>query len=121
FNTPGFPGMGCWVSYALGSESENLPSFVVLPDRRGFPSNGAKNWDAAFLPGQHQGTLVRVGAENPIEDLFAPKSDFISAKSEAAALSVMERLNRAHATARAEDLRLEARIRSYELAARMQL
>jgi hypothetical protein len=121
FNTPGFPGMGCWVSYALGSESENLPAFVVMPDVRGFPSNGAKNWDAAFLPGQHQGTLVRVGAPNPIEDLFPPKTNFISTESETASLAVMERLNRQHAATRTEDPRLEARIRSYELAARMQL
>ena len=121
FNTPGFPGMGCWVSYGLGSESENLPAFVVMPDLRGFPSNGAKNWDAAFLPGQHQGTLVRVGAQNPIEDLFPPKNGFISTESETASLAVMERLNRQHAATRAEDPRLEARIRSYELAARMQM
>ncbi len=53
FNLPGFPGMGSWVSYGLGSLSENLPSFVVLPDHRGFASNGPKNWDAAFLPSQH--------------------------------------------------------------------
>jgi Protein of unknown function (DUF1501) len=121
FNTPGFPGMGCWVSYALGSECENLPAFVVIPDLRGFPSNGAKNWDAAFLPGQHQGTLVRVGAENPIEDLFPPKTGFISTQSEAASLAALARLNRQHAAVRTEDPRLEARIRSYELAARMQL
>ena len=47
FNLPGFPGMGCWVSYALGSISDNLPTFVVLPDHRGFASNGPKNWDSA--------------------------------------------------------------------------
>ena len=44
FDTPGFPGMGCWISYALGSMNQNLPTFVVLPDRRGFASNGPKNW-----------------------------------------------------------------------------
>ena len=76
FVTPGFPGMGAWVSYGLGSLNENLPVFVVLPDLRGFPSNGQKNWDAAFLPGQHAGTTVRVGAANPIEDLFPAKQDF---------------------------------------------
>jgi hypothetical protein len=113
--------MGCWVSYALGSESENLPSFVVLPDRRGFPSNGAKNWDAAFLPAQHQGTLVRVGEERPIEDLFPAASARVRPGGDAAAAAVLARLNRMHATARADDARLEARIRSYELAARMQL
>jgi Protein of unknown function (DUF1501) len=121
FNTPGFPGMGCWVSYALGSESENLPAFVVLPDRRGFPSNGAKNWDAAFLPAQHQGTLLRVGDERPIDDLFPPAASWVSPQSDAAAAAVMARLNRDHAARHPEDPRLDARIRSYELAARMQL
>lgn len=122
FNTPGFPGMGSWISYALGTENENLPSFVVMPDNRGFPSNGAKNWDAAFLPGQHQGTLVRVGTPEPIEDLFPPaKAQFIQPASETASLDVLERLNRVHAAERPGDSRLEARIRSYELAARMQL
>jgi len=121
FDSPGFPGMGAWVSYGLGSLNENLPAFVVLPDSRGFPSNGAKNWDSGFLPAQHQGTVVRVGAENPIEDLFAGKSDFISAAGDAAGLRVLNQLNQAHAATRPGDSRLEARIRSYELAARMQL
>jgi hypothetical protein len=121
FNLPGFPGMGAWVSYALGSENENLPTFVVLPDLRGFPSNGAKNWDSAFLPAQHQGTIVRVGAPNPIEDLFPPPSGFVTRGGEAAGLRVLRELNQAHALERPGDARLEARIRSYELAARMQL
>ena len=121
FVTPGFPGMGAWISYGLGSLNENLPTFVVLPDLRGFPSNGQKNWDSAFLPGQHQGTLVRAGAESPIEDLFPAKADFISAAGESAGLDVLTKLNRAHAAARTGDARLEARIRSYELAAKMQL
>ena len=50
FQRPGFPGMGSWVSYGLGAINENLPTFVVLPDHRGFASNGPKNWGAAFLP-----------------------------------------------------------------------
>jgi hypothetical protein len=57
FQLPSFPGAGCWVSYGLGSMNENLPSFVVLPDHRGLPSNGVKNWDSAFLPSQHSGTV----------------------------------------------------------------
>jgi len=122
FNTPGFPGMGCWVSYGLGSLNENLPTFVVLPDHRGFPSNGAKNWDSAFLPTNHQGTLVRVGSDNPVEDLFPPPDNgFIQPRSERDTLSLLERLNRVHAGERPGDSRLDARIRSYELAARMQL
>ena len=70
FDRPGFPGMGCWVSYGLGSMNENLPTFVVLPDHRGLASNGTKNWDAAFLPAQHQGTVMYPGTEDPIADLF---------------------------------------------------
>jgi hypothetical protein len=70
FQLPGFPGAGAWVSYALGSENENLPVFVVLPDHRGYASNGPKNWHAAFLPAQHQGTVIRPGVANPIADLF---------------------------------------------------
>src|SRR5580658_8802150 len=72
FDTPGFPGAGAWVSYALGSENENLPTFIVLPDHRGFASNGPKNWGAGFLPAEHQGTILRPGAANPIADLHAP-------------------------------------------------
>ncbi|MFO1460422.1 MAG: DUF1501 domain-containing protein [Verrucomicrobiota bacterium] len=122
FQLPGFPGMGCWVSYGLGSENENLPAFVVLPDHRGFASNGPKNWDSAFLPGQHAGTMIFPGRETPIADLFPGfGGEFVTPDSEAAAHALMDRLNGAHATARPGDSRLEARIRSYELAARMQL
>jgi hypothetical protein len=122
FQMPGFPGMGAWVSYGLGSMNENLPAFVVLPDHRGYASNGPKNWHAAFLPAQHQGTVIRPGTPNPIADLFPDGGEeFITAASERAGSELLERLNRRHADARGEDSRLEARIRSYELAARMQL
>jgi hypothetical protein len=122
FQTPGFPGAGCWVSYGLGSLNDNLPTFVVLPDHRGLASNGAKNWDSAFLPSQHSGTVIYPGSETPIADLFPGKGgDFVSPASEAAAQSLLANLNHQHAATRPADPRLEARIRSYELAARMQL
>jgi hypothetical protein len=122
FQLPGFPGMGAWVSYGLGSLNENLPAFVVLPDHRGFASNGPKNWDAAFLPGNHAGTIIQPGRENPINDLFPGKAGgYVSAESEAAAHEAMAMLNRLHGHGREHDPRLEARIRSYELAARMQI
>ncbi|MDB6034882.1 MAG: hypothetical protein JWM16_5220 [Verrucomicrobiales bacterium] len=122
FQLPGFPGMGAWVSYGLGSMNENLPTFVVLPDHRGFASNGPKNWDSAFLPGQHAGTIIYPGRETPIADLFPGKAgEYVGPKSEAAAHAVLAKLNREHAATREGDARLEARIRSYELAARMQL
>jgi hypothetical protein len=122
FNRPGFPGMGAWISYGLGSLNDNLPTFVVLPDHRGFASNGTKNWDSAFLPAQHQGTVIYPGSETPIADLFpAKQGDFVTRGSQSGGIAALERLNRLHAAERPGDDRLEARIRSYELAARMQL
>ncbi|MGB3117452.1 MAG: DUF1501 domain-containing protein [Verrucomicrobiales bacterium] len=122
FNLPGFPGMGAWVSYGLGSLSDNLPTFVVLPDHRGFASNGPKNWDSAFLPSQHAGTVIYPGAETPIADLFPGKAGaYITRNSDATGLRVLQQLNGRHAAPRLDDGRLDARIRSYELAAKMQL
>jgi len=122
FNRPGFPGMGCWVSYGLGSMNENLPTFVVLPDHRGLPSNGTKNWDPAFLPAQHQGTIIYPGSDTPVADLHPDrKADFVTKDADRAAGQLLGQLNRVHAATRPGDDRLDARIRSYELAAKMQL
>jgi hypothetical protein len=121
FVLPGFPGAGSWISYALGSENDNLPTFVVLPDPRGFSPNGPKNWASGFLPAAHQGTLIKPSAANPIADLFPPKGTYITRGGDRDALSVLEQLNRRHQKSRPGDSRLEARIRSYELAAKMQL
>ncbi|MEL0117869.1 MAG: DUF1501 domain-containing protein, partial [Opitutae bacterium] len=120
FQRPGFPGAGSWVSYALGSENENLPTFVVLPDHRGYASNGPKNWGSAFLPTHTQGTTIFPQRENPIEDLHA-KADYITNESHRAGLQLVDRLNRRHFQTRQDDPRLEARIRSYELAGRLQI
>jgi hypothetical protein len=122
FNRPGLPSMGSWVSYGLGSLNDNLPTFVVLPDHRGLASNGTKNWDSAFLPAQHQGTLLQTGTPSPIVDLFPdPRANFTTPASELESLEILRSLNGLHATERPDDPRLDARIRSYELAARMQL
>ncbi len=122
FDRPGFPGMGCWVSYGLGSLNENLPTFVVLPDHRGLASNGTKNWDSAFLPSHHQGTVIYPSDKTPIADLFPDeRASFVTPASNQAGIELLARLNRVHAAERPGDDRLEARIRSYELAARMQL
>lgn len=120
FQDPGFPGMGSWVSYALGTLNDNLPTFVVLPDHRGFASNGPKNWGAAFLPTHTQGTMIFPQRENPIEDLL-PRADFVTAESDRDGLALLNQLNRDYQRQRPGDSRLEARIRSYELAAKMQL
>ncbi|QDV70021.1 hypothetical protein Poly24_37400 [Rosistilla carotiformis] len=120
FQRPGFPGMGAWVSYGLGAINENLPTFVVLPDHRGFASNGPKNWGSAFLPASAQGTTIFPQRENPIDDLTA-RADFVTATGDRDGLAVLDRMNRRHLQQHAGDSRLEARIRSYELAAAMQL
>jgi hypothetical protein len=75
FILSGFPAMGAWVTYGLGSESEDLPAFVVLPDRRGLPPGGPVNWGAGFLPAIHQGTVIETAeGRPPITDLFARKT-----------------------------------------------
>jgi hypothetical protein len=119
FDRPGFPGMGAWVSYGLGSLNNNLPTFVVLPDHRGFASNGPKNLGSAFLPAVDQGTVIRPGLSDPITYLKAP--DLFGEKADLDAHAVLRKLNGTYAEERPNDSRLDARIRSYELAARMQL
>ena len=122
FVLPGFPCMGAWISYALGSLNEDLPSFVVLPDHRGLPYNNKDNFSSAFLPVSNQGTIIEASAPNPINDLFPPSSaNFITEKSETDGLRVLKELNLEHRAKWRGDSRLDSRIASYELAARMQL
>ncbi|GMW03592.1 MAG: hypothetical protein AMXMBFR84_47260 [Candidatus Hydrogenedentota bacterium] len=121
FVLPGFPSAGAWVSYGLGSENDTLPTFVVLPDARGFPPNGPKNWSSGFLPSSFQGTLIKPGAENPIADLYPPPSTFVTKEGDVDALNALRDLNRMHQVDREGDSRLDARIASYELAAKLQL
>ena len=122
FVLPGFPCMGSWVSYGLGSMNENLPTFIVLPDGRGFAPNGPANWSAGFLPASHQGTMIRASSANPIYDLFPPKqSKYITEASEKDTWNLLRDLNRDHMAQREGDSRLDARIASYEMAAKLQL
>jgi hypothetical protein len=121
FVLPGFPSMGAWISYGLGSLTDNLPAFVVLPDSRGFAPNGPANWSAGFLPAAYQGTMVRPGAKSPIYDLFPPETPYVNRRSEADGLALLNKMNRLHQAGRVGDSSLEARIASYELAARLQL
>lgn len=120
FQDPGFPGSGSWVSYALGSENHNLPTFVVLPDHRGYASNGPKNWGSAFLPTHTQGTTIFPQRENPIPDLYA-NSKYVTDTSHRAGIDLINKLNARYAGSRPGDDRLESRIKTYELAAKLQL
>jgi hypothetical protein len=119
FLTPGFPCLGAWLSYGLGRLTDNLPAFVVLPDARGLPYNNAGNFSAGFLPAQHQGTVIG-SAERPVPDLF-PRRKFATPDAGRDGLELLRRFNADHAAARPGDSRLDARIASYELAAKMQL
>src|SRR5262245_13637617 len=121
FVLPGFPSFGAWVSHGLGSLNDNLPTFVVLPDSRGFAPNGPANWSAGFLPAADQGTMVKAASKIPIFDLFPPDEPELTPESQRAGLALLNRLNRAHRADREGDSRLDARIASYELAARLQL
>ncbi len=121
FLRPGFPSMGAWVSYALGSQNRDLPAFVVLPDGRGLPPGGPRNWAAGFLPATHQATAIHPGRREPVPNLFPPAGSGLSDTAARADRSVLHGLDRAYAASHPGDSRLDARVRSYELAARMQL
>jgi hypothetical protein len=122
FLLPGFPCFGSWVSYALGCETDNLPAFIVLPDARGLPYNQKGNFSAGFLPVSHQGTIINSGSGVSIPDLHPPaNARFITPESEREGRALLQRLNEAHLVKNPGEARLEARIRAYELAAKMQL
>ena len=118
FQANGFPSLGSWLSFGLGSETESLPAYVVLPDARGGPNGGASNWSSGFLPGEHQAVILR-GGDQPVRDLFPATP--ISEVAEQESLSLLRQLNAKHLARSGQDQQLLARIRSYELAGRMQL
>ncbi len=112
----GFPSLGAWVTYALGSENQNLPAYIAIPDPRGVPQNGSNNWGPGFLPAAFQGTTM--SASRPIRHLQAGD---ISPLKDRATRDLLMRMNQQHLEASAGDSKLAARIASYELAAKMQL
>ena len=120
FRLNGFPVMGSWISYGLGNLTDDLPTFVVLPDARGLPAGSTSNWSNGFLPARHQGVAFRTSGDgDAIGDLFPARS--IDARVERESRSLLARLNRRHMAEHGPEDALAARISSYELAARMQL
>ncbi|MBI2926507.1 MAG: DUF1501 domain-containing protein [Verrucomicrobia bacterium] len=115
----GFPCVGSWITYGLGSESANLPSFVVMSDplNRGLPKGNASNWGAGFLPSVYQGTWLRPQGE-PIDNLKRPAA--LTDERQRAQLDLLAKLNRRALAESAADSELAARIESFELAYRMQ-
>ncbi len=117
FTLDGFPSAGAWTTYALGSEAEDLPAYVAIPDVRGTPQSSVNCWGPGFLPAAFQGTDFN--AAKPVRNLARP--DGLDASADAAARAFLERQNRRHLERFPGDSELAARISSYELAAKMQL
>lgn len=117
FTLDGFPSIGGWTSYALGSENRDLPAYVAIPDPRGTPQASVNNWGPGFLPAAFQGTDFN--AAQPIRNLDRPAA--IASKTDKATRNYLQRLNAQHLERFPGDTELAARISSYELAARMQL
>jgi hypothetical protein len=116
----GFPCLGSWVTYGLGSESQNLPAFVVMYDTlgRGLPKGYAQNWGAGFLPSIFQGTALKPQGA-PIDNLYRPAD--LTDRQQRNQLDLLARLNRRQAAARPGESELAARIETFELAYRMQM
>jgi hypothetical protein len=115
----GNPSAGSWVTYGLGSENENLPGFVVMsdPKGRGLPKGHAANWTSGFLPGAFQGTWLKPSGD-PIDNLSRPAG--VADADQRAELDLMATLNKLKAEQAGADREFEARVKSFELAYRMQ-
>jgi hypothetical protein len=114
----GRPSLGSWLTYALGTESQNLPAFMVLTDPGGLPVLGVENWQNGWLPAIYQGTVVRP-QEPRILNLEPP--DNLRGRPQQRILQLLREMNSRHLEEHRGELELEARIQSYELAARMQI
>jgi hypothetical protein len=114
----GRPSLGSWVTYGLGTENQNLPGYVVMQDNVGGQvAGGPRNWGTGFMPATYQGTRFSGGAE-PIANLQTPLG--LGVARQRGKLAFLEQLNRRHLQSRLDQTELDARIRSYELAFRMQ-
>src|SRR6516162_6466160 len=113
----GRPSLGSWVGYGLGTESQNLPAFVVLPDPAGGIKGGTPAYGAGFLPASYQGTQMR-GGDSPILDLRPPST--FTAAHQRRTLDLIGRLNALHRERSDDGGELAARLETYELAFRMQ-
>jgi hypothetical protein len=113
----GRPSLGAWATYGLGSENENMPAYVVMPDPAGWVKGGAPAWGNGYLPASYQGTILRSG-ESPILNLNTPHG--VTADQQQATVDLITRLNRGGLAPGEADSELAARIAAYELAFRMQ-
>ncbi len=117
-NFAGRPSLGAWIHYGLGSANENLPSFVVMCDSAGRPVNGPRNWGSGFMPASHQGVRINGTDAEPIPNLHFPEGQTGSRLE--SKLALLKQFNQSYALTHPQQTELDARIRSYELAFRMQ-
>ena len=113
----GYPSLGSWINYGLGSVNQNLPGYVVMLDKTGGPISGAKNWSSGFMPASYQGTIFNT-SKNPIMNLKHSKN--MSNSQQINVLDSLNKLNGAHMSGREANSNLAARISAYELAYKMQ-
>ncbi|TDK66478.1 DUF1501 domain-containing protein [Sapientia aquatica] len=116
--TPGRPSLGAWVSYALGTANPDLPPYVVLYNGKNEPRAGSVNWNSGFLPAVYQGTAFRPG---PSPILYLDRPELTAATQQRASLDLLKKLNAQGESRYPSDTELKARVRSYELADRMQV
>jgi hypothetical protein len=107
----GHPSLGSWITYGLGTESNNLPGYVIMLDPRGGPTSGAPNWSSGYMPAAYQGTLIRPGSQ-PILNLKPPQN--IDKQSQRSEIDLLNKLNRRYSEPRKEYSELDARIASYD-------
>jgi len=113
----GYPSLGSWAVYGLGSENQNLPGYVVMLDQRGGPINGPPNWSSGFMPASFQGTQFRTSG-TPILNLQPPGQ--VTAAQQRQQLNLLKQFNQKYSATNPDNTELQARIASYELAFRMQ-
>ena len=113
---PGRPVMGAWISYALGTENQNLPAYVVLRDPKGYTIGGKQLWANGYLPALYQGVEFSMKGA-PVHHLHPPEGQ----SGQKATLDLLAKMNEKHLAAHPGETELEGRIRNFELAARMQL
>jgi uncharacterized protein (DUF1501 family) len=115
------PSLGSWVLYGLGSANENMPGFISLRPNGGSPTGGALNWGSAFLPGDLQGTSINTST--PTVDGMIPniRNEYFSRDEQRRELDLVQTLNAMHSQTLQQDPQLEARIKAFEMAYRMQV